>query len=194
MPHQQSAARQLRRHVITYQDMCRANRTVVRELETLWFWHKRLEEVDVYWVAASWDCYGWNQGDIYIPAITGARLSDLILGQHTRLTDVLRHEWAHAVADHWPRLINIKRFVSAFGGPYESGEAVRTYDPDHHLTKYAATNPCEDFAEMFHFYLRHKGRLPTRLDNKPAIVAKWKFVHWLACRISRRHQTPLKRS
>ena len=114
MPHQQSAARQLRRHFITYQDMCRANPTVVRELEALWFWHKRLEAVDVYWVAASWDCYGWYQGDIYIPAITGARLSDLILGQH------------------------------------------------------------------------------TRLENKPAIVPKWKFVAWLACRISRRHLTPLK--
>jgi hypothetical protein len=40
--------------------------------------------------------------------------------------------------------------------------------------------------------LRHKGRLPTRRHNKPAIVAKWKFVHWLACRICRRHATPLK--
>ena len=194
MPHQQRSPRQLRRHVITYQDVCRANRTVVRELENLWFWHRRLEDIDVYWVHASLTCYGWYQGHIYIPAITGAQLSDLICGRHTLLTDVLRHEWAHAVADQWPHLIKAKRFVQAFGGPYESVEPVRNYHSDHHLTRYAATMPCEDFAETFHYYLRHKGRMPLRVANSTAISIKWEFVHWLACRISRRFVRPLKRS
>ena len=156
-------------------------------LETLGFWHKRLDDVEVYWVAASWDCYGWYQGDIYIPALTGAQLSDLIAGRHTRLTDILRHEWAHAFADKWPHLMKCKRFVAAFAGHYESEQPLMAYDSTHHLTQYAATTPCEDFAETFHFYLRHKGRLPIRLADKPAILAKWRFIEWLACRISRRH-------
>jgi hypothetical protein len=188
MPYQRKTARQPRRHLISYQDVCRANHTVIRELETLWFWHKRLDDVEVYWVATSWSCYGWYQGDIYIPAITGAQLSDLIQGRHIRLTDVLRHEWAHAVADKWPLVMNTKRFLTAFGGPYESGERVMNYDPDHHLTEYAATMPCEDFAETFHYYLRHKGNVPYRLHYKPRILAKWQFVEWLARRISRRHK------
>jgi hypothetical protein len=147
MPYQRKAPRQPRRHTISYQDVCRANHTGTRDLESLWFWHKRLDEVEVYWVAASWSRHDWYQGDIYIPTITGAQLSDLIQGRHIRLTDVLRHEWAHAVADNWPLVMISKRFLTAFGGPYESGEPVMDYDPAHHLTEYAATMPCEDFAE-----------------------------------------------
>jgi hypothetical protein len=37
-------------------------------------------------------------------------------------------------------------------------------------------SPCEDFAETFHFYIRHKGRLPVRLATKPLIVRKWELV------------------
>ena len=50
--------------------------------------------------------------------------------------------------------------------------------------KLAASLPCEDFAETFHHYLRHKGRLPVRLHDKPAIVRNWNFVEWMAGRIA----------
>ncbi|MEI7910151.1 MAG: hypothetical protein WCK77_10980 [Verrucomicrobiota bacterium] len=180
MPYQQQAARQLRRHVITYQDVCRANVQVTRELDNLGFWSDRLDKVNVCWVPASLVCYGWYQRHIYIPAITGAQLSDLIFGRHTRLTDVLRHEWAHAVADRHEGLMDTTRFERLFGGPYESSDQIWEYDPDRHLTEYAATMPCEDFAEVFHYYLRHKGRLPLRLATKPIIVRKWQFIKWLA--------------
>lgn len=135
-------------------------------------------------MAASWRFYGWYLRHIFIPAITGAQLSDFIMGRHTRLTDVLRHEWAHAVADRHQSLMDTKRFVRDFGGPYESTDAVHDYDPDRHLTHYAASMPCEDFAEVFHYYLRHRGRLPVRLAGKPIIVRKWQFVKWLAKSIS----------
>jgi hypothetical protein len=184
MPYQQYSARQIRRHVITWQDVCRANEQVTGELYKLGFWSDRLNKVQVYWVASSWRCYGWYLRHIYIPAITGAQLSDLIVGRHTRLTDVLRHEWAHAVADRCSGLIDTKRFVRDFGGTYEFTRAVWEYDPDRHLTEYASTMPSEDFAEVFHYYLRHKGRLPLRLANKPRIVRKWQFVKWLAKCIS----------
>jgi hypothetical protein len=184
MPHQQQTTRQLRRHVITYQDVCRANYQVTRELYNLGFWSDQLNNVNVYWMAASWRFYGWYLRHIFIPAITGAQLSDFIMGRHTRLTDVLRHEWAHAVADRHQSLMDTKRFVRDFGGPYESTDAVHDYDPDRHLTHYAASMPCEDFAEVFHYYLRHRGRLPVRLAGKPIIVRKWQFVKWLAKSIS----------
>jgi len=185
MPYQQRAPRDLRRHVITYDDVCRANDQVTRELKRLGFWNDALAGVQVYWVHASWNCYGWYEGDISIPAITGARLSELILGRHTRLTDVLRHEWAHGVADHWPSLINTPRFRRVFGGSYDQEAFAAAHDAWHHLTHYAASHPCEDFAEVFHFYLRHKGRLPKRHSHRPAIVRKWRFVARMASHISR---------
>ena len=184
MPHQQKVAHKLRRHVITLRDLCRANNQVTDEMDDLGLWSDRLDKVEVYLVPASWDHYGWYQHHICIPAITGAQLSDFLAGKFTRLTDVLRHEWAHAVADRHKRLIETQRFERVFGGSYESDDAVRAYDADHHLTRYAAVNPSEDFAEVFHYYLRHKGRLPVRLANKPAIARKWQFVKWLAGSIS----------
>ena len=180
MPHTRAARRRWRDHIITPADVGRANRAVVREMETLGLWSARLDDINVLWVPASVLCYGWYQGEILIPGIAGVRLLEFIRGIHTSLRDVLRHEWAHAVADHRPAAIGTKRFVSAFGGSYDGEEKVSDYDPDDHLTLYAATCPCEDFAEVFHFYLKHKGRLPVRLRNKPAIVRKWKFVASLA--------------
>jgi len=178
MPFTRQTTRRPGRHLITLGELDLANQQITREMETLGFWHPRLENVTVWLVSASFSCYGWfhDEDDIYIPAVTGAQLSDLIFGYHTRLTDVLRHEWAHALADRRPSLVRMGRFRETFGGPYHSSEAVTDYDPTQHLTPYAATNPCEDFAETFHFYLRHKGRLPLRLQAKSEIVRKWDFV------------------
>jgi hypothetical protein len=178
MPFLRQTTRRPRRHLISLPDLDRANRQVTGEMDHLGLWSPRLEDVTVWLVPVSLGCYGWfmPEGDIYVPAVTGAQLADLVLGHHTRLTDVLRHEWAHALADRRPRLVETKRFRRVFGGTYDSSEPVREYDPDHHLTEYAATNPCEDFAETFHFYLRHKGRLPVRLRGKSVIARKWEFI------------------
>ena len=37
------------------------------------------------------------------------------------------------------------------------------------------------------FFLRHQGRLPDRLARKPYLVRKWRFIEWLASRISGRN-------
>lgn len=178
MPFVRRTPRRPGRHIITLRELDRANQQVTAEMQHLGFWHPRLENVTVWLVSSSFNCYGWfhAEDDIYIPAVTGAQLSDLISGYHTRLTDVLRHEWAHALADRRPRLVQTKRFSSVFGGAYDSTDPVREYDPGHHLTPYASTSPCEDFAETFHFYLRHKGRLPLWLRGRPVIARKWGFV------------------
>jgi hypothetical protein len=57
-------------------------------------------------------------------------------------------------------------------------------------TRYAATLPGEDFAEVFHFFLRHRGCMPTRMAKRPPLVAKWRFIEWLASRISGRNPLP----
>ena len=187
MPYTRKTLRRPSRHVITHSQLTEANWQVMDEMERLGLWHDELDDVDVYLVPVSFACYGWYlpDADIYIPAVTGAHLSDLITGHHTRLTDVLRHEWSHALADRCPELVETKRFVRSFGGCYESPHPVWEYHPDLHLTRYAATQPCEDFAETFHHYLRHKGRLPVRLANKPAIIRKWQFMEWMADKIAR---------
>ena len=178
MPFRYRVARRPSRHLITVDHVDRANRQVIREMGSLGLWCSALDGVTVWHVPVSLGCYGWfmPEGDIYIPAVGGAQLSDLVLGHHTRLTDVLRHEWAHALADRRPKLVSSRHFVRAFGGSYQDTTPVDEYNPDHHLTSYAATNPCEDFAETFHFYLRHKGRLPLRLREKTVIARKWDFV------------------
>src|SRR5690606_33641472 len=133
----------------------------------------------------SLQCYGWHNGTICIPRISGAQLSDLYHGFHTRLNDILRHEWGHAVAEVYPGLIESNQFVRCFGGEYEDMSPVRPYDPEHHVTPYASTMPCEDFAEVFHFYLRHKGCIPLRLSRRRPIVRKWDFIDRIADRIFR---------
>jgi len=178
MPFTRRTARRPGRHLVTLDQLNRANVQVTTEMEDLGLWHPKLDDVTVWLVPASFACYGWfkDEDDIYVPSLTGAQLSDLMSGHHTRLTDILRHEWAHALADRRPGLVRRRLFREAFGGSYRAAEAPHAYDPDCHITAYAATRPCEDFAEVFSYYLRHKGRLPVRLRDRPVIVRKWRFV------------------
>lgn len=182
MPYTRKTARRIGRHIITLDALTRANWQVTAEMDTLGLWCTRLDHVGVCLVPVAFDCYGWfhPDGNIFIPAVNLAQLADLFQGQHTRLTDILRHEWAHALADRRPRLVENLRFRRVFGGHYGRQEPVQEYDPDLHLTPYAAAMPCEDFAETFHFYLRHKGRLPMRLADKHAILTKWRFIEQMA--------------
>lgn len=182
MPYTRKTTRRPGRHIITLDELDRTNQQVTCEMERLDLWHPKLDDVAVWLVPASYLCYGWfrEKNDICIPTVAGAQLSDLIWGYHTRLADILRHEWAHALADRRPSLVKNRRFRDTFGGSYQTSDAVDEYDPSLHITPYAATSPCEDFAETFHFYLRHKGRLPLRLRDKPVIARKWRFIDSLA--------------
>ena len=183
MPYSRKTPRRLRRHLVTLAELDRTNQQVTGEMERLGLWSDALAEVGVWLVPVSLDCYGWHSGtpgSISIPAVSFASLGDYLRGDHVRLADVLRHEWAHALADRMPKLVYNADFRRVFGGSYASPRPVWEYHPDLHLTRYAATCPCEDFAETFHFYLRHKGRLPLRLSGKREIVRKWRFVARMA--------------
>ena len=184
MPITHSSPRRAKRLIVSHSDLESAHRQVFKELVNLGCWSPRLEPVEVRLVSGALTAYGWYQGHIYIPRVNGAQLTDWIFGRHTRLTDILRHEWGHAIADYHPEFIDTRSFRQAFGADYEYGVPVYEYDRDHHVTPYAATQPCEDFAEVFHHYIRHKGRLPIRLSMKPVIARKWDFISRLAKRVS----------
>jgi len=183
MPYTRKAPRRLKRHLVTLAELERVNQQVAHEMESLGLWSDKLADVQVWLVPVSLDCYGWHSGSpgsISIPAVSFAHLGDYICGYHTRLSDIMRHECAHALADIHSDFIDCPAFVRCFGGEYESTRPSGDFHRDCHLTPYAATSPCEDFAETFHFYLRHKGRLPLRLQAKPVIVRKWKFIGRIA--------------
>jgi hypothetical protein len=184
MPYSHKTERRPMRHLIGIRDLDSANWKVTNEMAALGLWTDELHEVEVRLVPLSLACYGWHQGHIHIPRVSGAQLFDLWRGYHTRLTDIIRHEWAHAVADIYPDFVESDRFVRCFGGSHEDSSSVIDYDPGHHVTRYAAVQPCEDFAEVFHFYLRHKGRLPLRLSSRKPVVKKWEFIHRMARRIA----------
>jgi hypothetical protein len=74
------------------------------------------------------------------------------------------------------RRIETSRFERAFGYPHVWWNGYEMeFDPEHHVTEYAASAPGEDFAEVFWLYLKHRGKLPNRLDTPP-IRKKWEFV------------------
>lgn len=192
MPYTRRTPRRPLRHLITLPELDDANEKVTGELFRLGFWAGQVPDIGVYLVSFSaygLTSYGWYQGSIYIPRVSGAQLFDLLSGHHTRLTDILRHEWAHGVADAFPGLIDSRRFREVFGGSYEESDRIHEYDPMLHVTRYASAMPCEDFSEIFHHYLRHKGRIPAHLTKKPVIVRKWNFIQRMAERTAKnRHR------
>ena len=118
---------------------------------------------------------GYTPGHIFIPA----------LAPSGSVRDVLRHEAGHALAHYYPSLIRrAVAFRRVFGGTYDQPDPGGGKSSDF-VSKYAATNPCEDFAETFMFYMKHRGRKPARFRGR--IIAKWAFIRRLIKRlVSRR--------
>ena len=163
--------------MVTFKRLVSANNHVIGELEQLGFYDEHLEEIEVYLVPVGYS-YGWqyygSSGAICIPAVSIVRLWELWQRCSLPLRDLLRHEYAHAVADTHRGLMRSRRFREAFDGAHESSKATK-FDPCKHVTTYAATQPGEDFAEVFMYYVKHKGRLPKRFDTEP-IRKRWQFV------------------
>jgi hypothetical protein len=142
---------------------------------------------------------GFEVGNIYIPTHLGTlfRIKSLLpkrllslLGEafqgRSSLRDVVRHEYAHAVAHWYPRLIQRSvRFKEVFGGDYWAKTHSRS-EQEEFVSSYASEKPMEDFAETFMVFLRHKGVLPERF-NFPMIKQKWRFIKELGQRIGNGH-------
>ena len=120
---------------------------------------------------------GRTCGDIILPRVSLCRWGDYFRsGRVLSALDVLRHEYGHAYADVNRRRIETKKFEQAFEWPHDvSYEVGCEYDPQRHVTGYAAASTGEDFAEVFWLYLKHKGKLPARLDTPP-IRRRRRFV------------------
>jgi hypothetical protein len=162
--------------LITMPSLNRALQRVAGELRAHGFYADDVASLPV-WLDA-WprlDTYGYWDGEIHVPAVTLDRVRTRWFGgSYTSLADVLRHEYGHAVADLYPRLLRSRRFRDAFATHHDD-EAEQDYDPALHVSTYAATNASEDWAEVFMSYHRCRGRLPARWSTT-AIRAKWRFV------------------
>ena len=162
---------------------------VWRELDDLGFGCPRLETCRVY-LGVVHTAYGYQWfgdrtegracGDIVLPRVSLSQWENYFFGRSkVSPLDILRHEYGHAYADVNRRRIETKRFEKAFDGPHEvEYTGGFEYDPEYHITEYAASSTGEDFAEVFWKYLKHKGKLPRHHDTAP-IRLKWKFVEEL---------------
>ena len=171
--------------IVTKSRLNAANYAVTQELRKLGFYDARMQEIETclvtFGVAYGWQWYR-GSGHIDIPAVSFSRLSHLWTDSYTSLRDILRHEFGHALADTHRGLFRSRHFSDAFGAAHDS-EIEWEYDPDHHVSSYAATNPAEDFAELFMNYVKHEGRLPIKLATEPR-RQKWKFINDLRKAIS----------
>ena len=178
--------------IVTLKGLNSALSHVQTELGHLGFYDEWVQDVDVYLVNFGHGHAWYNTGEINIPEISLARISDLEEGLRISLRDVLRHEYAHAVAHTHRELIRSARFSDAFGASYSFDNDLGTggddasiaceFDPKFYITSYAAKSPAEDFAETFRFYVKHGGVLPDR-HRTPAISRKWSFIRDLASAI-----------
>ena len=172
--------------IITQKRLDQANYAVTCELVSHGFYDNHVEAVDTRLVlfgsAYGWHWYG-STGEINIPCVSLSRLSHLWNGGYTSLHDVLRHEFAHAIADTHRGLLRSSHFTDAFGAAHH-WDFEWEFDPEHHVSEYAATAPAEDFAETFMLYIRHKGVLPARHATEP-IKRKWRFIRRLSGAITK---------
>ncbi len=171
----------------SYNQLCSALDTVQDELIQHDFWDTKLSKIDVYWDIYS-SAYGFqnfyddkkygNKGSITIPAFSRSKFQELFGSQYVSLKDILRHEYGHAFAYCNKKLISTIEFKNAFGGIHNNVELFE-YNPNHFVSKYAALNTMEDFAETFMYYLEYSGILATKF-NHPIIARKWKFISHLS--------------
>lgn len=173
--------------IVTIWRLNRVLAEVRGELERHGFFDHKLRRIEVrlawFGLAFGW-CYYGTSGDIRIPAVSFGRLW-YVTGEQSykSLPDVLRHEYGHALAHTHRGLVCSVPFKRAFGGHHDA-DIRHDYDPQRHVTEYAALSPSEDFAETFMLYLRHDGELPERFDTW-RIRRKWRFIRDLGVAVSR---------
>jgi hypothetical protein len=177
---------------VTLESLNAATLKSQRDLHAAGFWNEgsRLTRTDVFWCSypvitspiasglfyhgTGWldSILGFIAGHIFIPRWS----LSMPWGKSDSLRDIVRHEYGHAVAHHYPMLIQrSQRFRETFGGDYNAFEHSREGEHDEFVSKYAQTDPAEDFAETFMMNLKHRGTLPSKFQN-PAIKRKWRFI------------------
>lgn len=174
-------------HVTTLRRLRRAVYKVRGELRLHGFWDERMAEVEVY-LGAIGGAYGWQNrggdGSIVVPAVSLSKIGDFFRRKYTSLADVVRHEYGHALADTHRGLFRRRSFKTAFWASIDD-DTVVAFDPEIHVTPYAAKNAAEDFCETFMMFLKYGGKMPNRFYT-PVIRGKWEWVRRLGDTIERR--------
>jgi len=159
-------------------DILEKELTAVRkELAVAGFYDASMRNVDVYLVpfkeGRTYRCWG-GDGNIAIPEVSMSTLRILYERDPLTLRDVLRHSYGHAYAETHREALQTDAFIAAFQDAYTSSVSWR-YDPDVHITPYAAKGPAEDFAEVFMEFVARKGKRPRHFSSE-AIITKWRYV------------------
>ncbi len=163
---------------ITIERLSKAVQTVQRELYKMGFWSDEMAETEIYLIPAHhWHGYvNMSDGHIRIPVLSLSNIAEkLLVGKSGSLLDLVRHEYGHVFTYHHFDRVNTKRFEKAFGCSWVD-DGAQTFDEDRHVTRYAATDIYEDFAEVFRFFLKHKGRMPARWKERSGIAKRWKYL------------------
>lgn len=101
---------------------------------------------------------------------------------------MIRHEFGHELADLNPGALRKGgTFRAAFGGSYGAEPAeergVAGWE-DRYVSEYATSATQEDFAETFMLFVKHKGKIPAKFAEKPAIKKKWEAVAEICRRVA----------
>nr|AIA11411.1 Uncharacterized protein conserved in bacteria (DUF2248) [uncultured bacterium] len=192
--------------ILTAKSIDQALTAVIRDLERVGLLTERLYSVEVYrHVIDVRGCFGLYVEDcgflesilgfkprsIYIPQVSWARVRESLqrMGRgRTSLRDVLRHEYGHAFAVEHPNLVRkSKSFQVVFGAAYDDQVPPCPYDPNVHVSPYAATAPYEDFAETFMLYVKYGGKI-DRFKKRPIVYKKMQFIQKLALKLKQKQQ------
>jgi hypothetical protein len=135
-------------------------RHVRRELKTLGFDKKGMLETKVSRTlipSLRRQAY-FHKGEIFIP----------ILQSRKNVRDMLRHEYGHALLYYFPEIMATKGFRNF----------CNSSDINDYVSRYAMTNPDEDFCETLMKYMKHGGKFP-RKNVSPELMKKWRFISGL---------------
>lgn len=161
------------------------SRSRLWKTDVVWCQWPQISGLDVYGFVFDGDNLGWldralyEPGHIYIPATSLVRL--VPFKNHPSLRELIRHEYAHAIAYHYGGLVRGSHgFRRAFAGHYDDERARRDWDKRDVVSNYALTSPAEDFAETFACWYWRPGA-PRGATS--ALKAKIRFVRYLISRL-----------
>lgn len=156
--------------MVTIDALTRALHHVRRELATVGLLGL-LDDIDVelaLWPSGWWGELGfvYDRGVGGLAALAGFREGAIYVpynapigrARGVTLRDVLRHEYAHALAWRRPSFVRGRWFRETFGAGYDDAwDEDPAYDAQAFVSAYATTAAKEDFAETFAVVLRESG-------------------------------------
>ena len=189
----------MRKVYTSFKTVSRAYKKVRKELADLGLlWDgSKLDRVQCFHapfapLAALWGSRGWYDRDKKTITFTSVYLPIAPLGMDlcpkATVVDVLRHEFAHAIADLYSKAVSRGgTFRAAFGGDCGDNPSEHSKLPEWEgtfVSGYAKKSTEEDFAETFMLYVKHKRKIPAKFARNPAIRKKWNAVGEIVRRVA----------